>query len=167
MWDATSAWPDEQCHVRTRDPNWWNPGLPKRSMRLKTWPWGWPYIFCFYFGWVLLFYGLRGSGPFLQIFKFMSAKPFIVSSYLPPNSYRIYSDMLVSFLILVICVFSLCKFVILARSLSTFKFYFEDSHFCLLDFSLLLSYFQFPWILLFIFFFLLLTLGLLYSFLIF
>ena len=31
MWDATSAWLDEQCHVHARDPNWWNPGLLKQS----------------------------------------------------------------------------------------------------------------------------------------
>ena len=31
MWDAASAWPDEQCHVCTQDPNWRNPGPPERS----------------------------------------------------------------------------------------------------------------------------------------
>ena len=33
MWDATSAWPDEQCHVCTQDPNQQNPGPPKQSTR--------------------------------------------------------------------------------------------------------------------------------------
>ena len=32
MWDAASAWPNEQCHVRTQDPNWRNPGPPKQSV---------------------------------------------------------------------------------------------------------------------------------------
>ena len=41
MWEAASAWPDEQCHVRAQDPNGQNPGPPKRSMNLTTWPWGW------------------------------------------------------------------------------------------------------------------------------
>ena len=33
MWDATSAWPDEQGHARPQDPNQQNPGPPKRSVR--------------------------------------------------------------------------------------------------------------------------------------
>ena len=33
MWDAASAWLDEQCHVRAQDLNQWNPGLPKWSVR--------------------------------------------------------------------------------------------------------------------------------------
>ena len=28
MWDATSAWPDEQCHVRAQDSNQWSSGPP-------------------------------------------------------------------------------------------------------------------------------------------
>ena len=31
MWDATSAWLDEQCHVLAQDPNRQNPRLPKQS----------------------------------------------------------------------------------------------------------------------------------------
>ena len=31
MWDAASAWLDEQCHVCTQDLNQRNPGLPKWS----------------------------------------------------------------------------------------------------------------------------------------
>ncbi|XP_070127842.1 retinol dehydrogenase 16 isoform X2 [Equus caballus] len=31
VWDATSAWLDEQCHVCTQDLNWWNPAPRKRS----------------------------------------------------------------------------------------------------------------------------------------
>ena len=33
MWDAASTGPDEWCHVCTQDLNWWNPGLPKQSVR--------------------------------------------------------------------------------------------------------------------------------------
>ena len=32
MWDATSAWPGEWCHVQTQDLSRWNPRLPKWSM---------------------------------------------------------------------------------------------------------------------------------------
>ena len=31
MWDATSAWPDERCHVRAQDWNGQNPGPLERS----------------------------------------------------------------------------------------------------------------------------------------
>ena len=31
MWDATSAWLDERCHVRVQDPNQRNPGPPKQG----------------------------------------------------------------------------------------------------------------------------------------
>ena len=31
MWDATSARPDERCHIRAQDPNWQDRGLPRRS----------------------------------------------------------------------------------------------------------------------------------------
>ena len=31
MWDAASAWPDEQCQVSAQDLNLQNPGLPKQS----------------------------------------------------------------------------------------------------------------------------------------
>ena len=50
MWDATSAWLDEQCHVRIQDPNQQNPGPPKWSTNLTTWPWARPhshYLFKF------------------------------------------------------------------------------------------------------------------------
>ena len=30
MWDAASAWPDEQCHVRAQDSNRRTPGPPKQ-----------------------------------------------------------------------------------------------------------------------------------------
>ena len=33
MWDAASAWPDEQCCVRAQDLNQRNPGPAKRSLR--------------------------------------------------------------------------------------------------------------------------------------
>ena len=33
MWDAASAWLDKQCHVCAQDPNQWNPGPQKWSMR--------------------------------------------------------------------------------------------------------------------------------------
>ena len=36
MWDATSAWPEEWCHVHAQDSNWWNPGLLKQSTRTQT-----------------------------------------------------------------------------------------------------------------------------------
>uniref|UniRef100_A0A9L0SDY8 Phosphatidylinositol-4,5-bisphosphate 3-kinase catalytic subunit beta n=1 Tax=Equus caballus TaxID=9796 RepID=A0A9L0SDY8_HORSE len=42
MWDATSAWLDERCHVHTQDPNQRNPGLQKRSAHLTTWLQGRP-----------------------------------------------------------------------------------------------------------------------------
>ena len=33
MWDATSVWPDERCHVRAQDPNQRNPGLLQHSVQ--------------------------------------------------------------------------------------------------------------------------------------
>ena len=37
MWDAASAWPDEQCHVCSQDPNQRNTGLPAvERMNLTT-----------------------------------------------------------------------------------------------------------------------------------
>ena len=42
MWNATSAWLDEWCCVHAPDPNWWNPGPPKQSANLTTWPRGQP-----------------------------------------------------------------------------------------------------------------------------
>ena len=35
MWDATSAWLDEQCHVRAQDPNWRNLGCRSRVRELN------------------------------------------------------------------------------------------------------------------------------------
>ena len=35
MWDAASAWCDEQCHIHTQDPNWRNPGLRSRVHELN------------------------------------------------------------------------------------------------------------------------------------
>ena len=35
MWDVSSAWPDQRCHVSAQDPNWQNPGLPQRSALLN------------------------------------------------------------------------------------------------------------------------------------
>ena len=50
MWDATSAWPDECCHVRAQDPNQWNPGPWKwRAWTLTTRPWGRPPVYTFIF----------------------------------------------------------------------------------------------------------------------
>uniref|UniRef100_A0A9L0TTH3 BLOC-1-related complex subunit 7 n=1 Tax=Equus caballus TaxID=9796 RepID=A0A9L0TTH3_HORSE len=43
MWDAASAWFDEQCHVRTQDSNQRNTGPPAAECaNLTTWPWGQP-----------------------------------------------------------------------------------------------------------------------------
>ena len=35
MWDAISAWPDEQCHVCAQDPNQRNPGPAKAERELN------------------------------------------------------------------------------------------------------------------------------------
>ena len=43
LWDAASAWLDEQCHVRTQDLNQQNTGPPAAELaNLTTWPWGQP-----------------------------------------------------------------------------------------------------------------------------
>ena len=43
MWDAASAWPDEQCHVRAQDSNQRNTGPPAAECaELTTRPWGQP-----------------------------------------------------------------------------------------------------------------------------
>src|SRR3712207_4949693 len=43
MWDATSAWFDEQCHVRAQDSNQRNTGPPAAERAdLTTRPWGQP-----------------------------------------------------------------------------------------------------------------------------
>ena len=43
MWDAASAWFDEQCHVCTEDLNQWNTGPPAvERTNLITGPWGQP-----------------------------------------------------------------------------------------------------------------------------
>ena len=45
MWDAASAWFDEQCHVRAQDSNWWNPGPPAvERANLITRPRGQPLV---------------------------------------------------------------------------------------------------------------------------
>src|SRR3712207_3801887 len=44
MWDAASAWLDEQCHVRTQDSNQRNIGPPAAEhANLTTQPWGQPH----------------------------------------------------------------------------------------------------------------------------
>ena len=49
MWDATSAWFDEQCHVRTQDLNQWNTGPPAAERaNLTTQPQGQPRGISFY-----------------------------------------------------------------------------------------------------------------------
>uniref|UniRef100_A0A8C4M4E0 S-phase kinase-associated protein 2 n=1 Tax=Equus asinus TaxID=9793 RepID=A0A8C4M4E0_EQUAS len=46
MWDAASAWLDEQCHVRTQDSNQQNTGPPAAEhANLITWPRGQPLRF--------------------------------------------------------------------------------------------------------------------------
>ena len=43
MWDAASAWSDEQCHVRPQDSNQRNTGPPAAERtNLTTRPWGQP-----------------------------------------------------------------------------------------------------------------------------
>ena len=45
MWDAASAWLDEQCHVRAQDSNQRNTGLPAAEhMNLTTQPRGQPLL---------------------------------------------------------------------------------------------------------------------------
>ena len=47
MWDAASAWFDEQCHVRTQDWNQRNTGPPtEECVNLTTWPRGQPLGSC-------------------------------------------------------------------------------------------------------------------------
>uniref|UniRef100_A0A8C4MED1 DNA replication ATP-dependent helicase/nuclease n=1 Tax=Equus asinus asinus TaxID=83772 RepID=A0A8C4MED1_EQUAS len=41
MWDASSAWPDEWCHVHSQDLNQQNPGPPKRVWELDHLAMGW------------------------------------------------------------------------------------------------------------------------------
>ena len=46
MWDAASAWFDEQCHVRAQDSNQWNTGLPEvERENLTARPRGQPHKF--------------------------------------------------------------------------------------------------------------------------
>src|SRR3712207_268624 len=48
MWDAASAWSDEQCHVRTQDSNQRNTGLPTAERaNLTTRPRGQPLRYYF------------------------------------------------------------------------------------------------------------------------
>ena len=44
MWGAASAWPDEQCRVRARDPKPVKPwAVEAECMNLTTWPRGQPW----------------------------------------------------------------------------------------------------------------------------
>ena len=49
MWDAASAWFDEQCHVSAQDSNQWSTGLPAaENVNLTAWPRGQPLKLSFY-----------------------------------------------------------------------------------------------------------------------
>ena len=51
MWDATSAWFDEQCHVRAQDSNQQNTGLPAAEhTNLTTRPRGLPHEYLLLIG---------------------------------------------------------------------------------------------------------------------
>ena len=51
VWDAASAWFDEQCHVRAQDSNQRNTGPPAAERtNLTTRPWGQPRILLIFYG---------------------------------------------------------------------------------------------------------------------
>ena len=45
MWNATSAWPDEWCHVHAQDLNQQNPGCRSRACKLNHLATSWPQLF--------------------------------------------------------------------------------------------------------------------------
>ena len=70
MWDAASAWSDEQCHVRTQDSNRRNTGPPAAECaNLTTRPRGQP-LTLFYFLRIVLVY--RGLCIFFYILESLS-----------------------------------------------------------------------------------------------